>query len=225
VPVIKDLETDHDVVFRVATGPYEMPNVPLGFEDYVGPPPNPEFFSSGVINDVLITAKNTISAQSPESTCRNTFRVVSEASFHESVVESIALLNRIIDEEGPFDALIGLSEGGLMASTLLHARMQRDHQTTGFKCALFFNGFPPFSPDGSKVILADECGEQFRLPTLHVLGSDDPLVWGCIALYNLCNPENRVMVETGTNHVILWDQVNLVEIPKAVRKFVSGVLG
>jgi len=88
-----------------------------------------------------------------------------------SAQKAIDYLYRIMEDEGPFDGIIGYSEGATMAATLL-LHEQRRYETTGippmFKCALFFAGWPPMNPDLDAIVLADESDLTITIPTCHV---------------------------------------------------------
>lgn len=88
-----------------------------------------------------------------------------------SAQEAIDYLYDIMEKDGPFEGIIGYSEGATVAATLL-LHEQRRYETTGiptmFKCALFFAGWPPMSPDLNKIVLADESDLTITIPTCHV---------------------------------------------------------
>lgn len=90
---------------------------------------------------------------------------------NKSALEAINYLYRIMKNDGPFDGIIGYSEGATIAATLL-LHEQRRYETTGippmFKCALFFAGWPPMNPDLDAIVLADESDLTITIPTCHV---------------------------------------------------------
>jgi hypothetical protein len=96
----------------------------------------------------------------------------SEDGFHnESAQEALEYLYRIMDEKGPFDGIIGYSEGATVAATLI-LHEQRRFETQGippmFKCGLFFAGWPPMNPELDSIVLADESDLTITIPTCHV---------------------------------------------------------
>lgn len=92
-------------------------------------------------------------------------------SGNESAQEAMDYLYRIMEEDGPFDGIIGYSEGATVAATLL-LHEQRRFETEGiepmFKCALFFAGWPPMSPELDRIVLADESELTITIPTCHI---------------------------------------------------------
>lgn len=98
---------------------------------------------------------------------------VSNADIHRnnSVQEALDYLYRIMEEEGPFDGIIGYSEGATVAATLI-LHEQRRYEVEGrepmFKCALFFAGWPPMDPEFQRIVLADESDLTITIPTCHI---------------------------------------------------------
>lgn len=81
--------------------------------------------------------------------------------------------------------------------------------------AIFFSGGPPASvgEDGSvELKLGDEYSNVIDIPTFHVLGSDDPLCYSSVALYNICNPDNAILYDHGLGHLVPRDADNLAEL-------------
>lgn len=80
--------------------------------------------------------------------------------------------------------------------------------------AIFFSGAPPASVEDGVVDLklADACQNVINVPTFHVLGSDDPLCYSAVALYNVCNQENAMLYDHGLGHLVPRDQDNLSEL-------------
>jgi hypothetical protein len=51
----------------------------------------------------------------------------------------------MVQSEGPFDGLMGFSEGGAVAAFMLIEDAR--HHFADFKCGIFFSAAPPFDPD------------------------------------------------------------------------------
>lgn len=88
-----------------------------------------------------------------------------------STISAIQYLFRIMDEEGPFEGIIGYSEGATVAGTLLLAE-QRRQQYEGYepmiKCAIFFAGWPPLDPQTFAMVLSDETDVMIDIHTCHI---------------------------------------------------------
>lgn len=80
---------------------------------------------------------------------------------------------------------------------------------------IFFSGAPPAAveEDGKvEMKLADKVQSVINVPTFHILGSDDPLCYSAVALYNVCNQENAMLYDHGLGHLVPRDQDNLSEL-------------
>ena len=84
------------------------------------------------------------------------------------------ILEDLVEEvtsQGPFDGIMGFSEGGIVAATLLLEDARRPF--AGFKCGIFFSAAPPLCPDGirSGTVRCVDPGENevsIRIPTAHI---------------------------------------------------------
>jgi hypothetical protein len=90
---------------------------------------------------------------------------------NQSAQDALDYLYGIMEEDGPFDGIIGYSEGATVAATLI-LHEQRRFETHGippmFKCALFFAGWPPMTPELDTLVLADESDLIITIPTCHI---------------------------------------------------------
>ena len=112
----------------------------------------------------------------------------------ESLVAALSQLERYIEEEGPFDGVLGFSQGAGLAATYL-ARLSRDQPSKPlpFKCAIFFCGPIPFDPqyldDGEMRFMDPKAtGPLLGLPTANIWGRNDK-VWpgSSEVLWELCD--------------------------------------
>jgi len=68
-------------------------------------------------------------------------------------------------------------------------------------------------PDGSLVAkLADECTSAIDIPTFHVFGSNDPLMYSAVALYNVCNQDTATLWDHGLGHLVPRDAETVSEL-------------
>lgn len=173
---------------------------PPGFEDYFGPAPHFRFIepdvaaSSGCADDVLSRIRNFPQCETAEDTMRELLRGEQEsdefessetddsdssiaggrvavASAHRSTNNAIKYILNIYKKHGPFDAVIGYSEGATIAATMLlyQQRQQRRWGTKPlFKYGIFFAGWPPLDPKTHDIVLADESDERIETRTLHI---------------------------------------------------------
>ncbi|KAI1105774.1 serine hydrolase FSH [Jackrogersella minutella] len=102
-----------------------------------------------------------------------------------------------VESQGPFDGIMGFSEGGTVAAMML-VEDARHGSFGGLKCAVFFCAAPPFDPDlvRSGVIKytdPDVDGVLLTIPTAHIwsqiAGADEIKVHQ--ALSQLCDDQVR----------------------------------
>lgn len=131
--------------------------------------------------------------------------------------DSCDFLQQYIEQhdEGPFDGVLGFSEGASVAASLI-LRQFAETRTSPFKFAIFICGIPPFRWDSQGIISADETTKRINIPTAHVVGSKDPLYQGSRVLYNLCHQPSASMFEHHGGHTIPWDYVSTQGITKAI---------
>jgi hypothetical protein len=162
---------------------------PDGFEEFFGSPPYYRFIepspSAKGGDDVLERIRNFPEGATPEDQMRELMNGTSgsmassvsseDDGSNQSARDALDYLYRIMEKEGPFDGIIGYSEGATVAATLILHEQRRfeihDIQPM-FKCALFFAGWPPMSPDLDSMVLADESDLMITIPTCHISKCD-----------------------------------------------------
>lgn len=181
-PLVKELASDNTAELHFIHGPVQA-FPPEGFEDYFGVAPffrfiEPPKNEQGKGSDILDRIRNFPEGATAEDQMRELMKVDvltnpedGNYGVQQSAQEAIAYLYKIMEEDGPFDGIIGYSEGATMAATLL-LHEQRQFETQGippmFKLALFFAGWPPMNPDLDAIVLADMSDLQINIATCHV---------------------------------------------------------
>lgn len=93
------------------------------------------------------------------------------AAAHRSTDRAIKYILDVVKKYGPFDAIVGYSEGATVAATML-LYQQRQQQRWGtkplFKYGIFFAGWPPLDPRTHDIVLSDESEERIETRTLHI---------------------------------------------------------
>lgn len=90
---------------------------------------------------------------------------------NQSARRALDYLYRIMEKDGPFDGIIGYSEGATVAGTLLlheQLRAEIEGREPMFKCGVFFAGWPPMTPELDGIVLADQSDLTITIPTVHV---------------------------------------------------------
>lgn len=130
------------------------------------------------------------------------------------VQEVLDRLHTIVDKEGPFDGILGNSEGATLAATFLVDCLRKSQNP--FKCAIFMSGNAPYFPDGTGLFLADDYGQLITIPTCHIIGYNDSLIDAAVALYHLCDQDAATIVDHGKGHMVPRD-------PKSSKVMIKGI--
>jgi Serine hydrolase (FSH1) len=115
----------------------------------------------------------------------------------EGILRAHAIVEAAVTELGPFDGILGFSQGATIAgSILLKEALQEKFDTMPFKCAVLIGGPRPFeiwSPGANRVTMkrasGRELGQVLRVPTLHIVGKQDPWYGDCVSMMELCDEE------------------------------------
>ncbi|EPE03870.1 ef-hand calcium-binding domain protein [Ophiostoma piceae UAMH 11346] len=223
-PIVKELSDSGDADFHFIEGPcVAVP--PPGFEDYFGNPPYRRFMEPDEVgvtqeDDVLTRIRDFPDCETPEDTMRELMKE-GVATSHRSTDNALKYLLNIMEQQGPFDGIVGYSEGATIASTLL-VHEQRRFRTLGiapmFKYAIFFAGWPPLDPDTHAMVLSDESDEMIEIPTCHIIGSMDPYLHGSMALYNVCDADTAYLFDHAKGHTLPRDKDTVKELADVVRQ-------
>ena len=136
-------------------------------------------------------------------------------------------LERLVNEEGPFDGVIAFSQGAALAASLIvHKTRQLRNappSSPGFRCAIFFSGGVPMDPSilsESKTTFRplsyEADGVVIEIPTAHIWGTNDDVypTFGPV-LSKLCKRDNRAEFIHSGGHDIPGPK-NQEEVLKAV---------
>ncbi|KAK6072393.1 hypothetical protein SCUP234_09186 [Seiridium cupressi] len=185
--------------------------------------------------------------------------------------EAFDLIYDVVDEEGPFDGIIGFSQGAALASSLL-----LDHQKNNprgqplFRVAVFLCGSLPFdldsidSPEDYQAVISPETGlvriqdvitsafvessktsgfvngsypgdsflrrhhakktkTRINVPTVHIVGEDDPYLPQGRALVDLCVGE-KVVVTHDLGHMLPRDSNFSQKAASAAENMISKAI-
>ncbi|KAJ9487555.1 hypothetical protein VN97_g5756 [Penicillium thymicola] len=138
--------------------------------------------------------------------------------------ELMDYLYETLEKHPEISGLVAYSEGASAAATFIldeerrHREEGRDRQ---IKCAMFITGWPAFNRDKG-FILSDEGGEEIiDVPTLHVVGANDPFRYGSYALYDICDPDTTELFDMGKGHVIPRSGLVINELSNAIRELIK----
>ena len=125
-----------------------------------------------------------------------------------SVIIALEYLHNIMEDEGPFDGVMGVSEGASVAATLLIEDLQackaRNAQSS-LRCGIFFIGAPAWYADGTKPWIAEQHGQVIDVPTCHIMGTNDILKIGAEQLFKICDADKALVIADPGGHRIPQD--------------------
>jgi predicted esterase len=128
-------------------------------------------------------------------------------------------LEAYLVSEGPFDAVMGFSQGASLAATYMVRKAQQDQTSIDpiFKCAIFICGGEVFDLEGEGAVLNPSLrGQVIDVPTAHIVGSKDQYCQASLRLIEICNRKSRVVYDHGGGHDVPRDT-------KATKEMVSTI--
>ncbi|KAI0167250.1 duf341 domain-containing protein [Pestalotiopsis sp. NC0098] len=241
-PWVAEVEEDGDAAFVWTQGTYAA-TPPDGFKDFFGGGPHYRFFDYGGHQafDILEKIRDFPEGSSAEETMR---QLMGDGASHtaESVRRALQVLIDIIDADPDIEVslasgtynctyanmlkgILGYSEGATTAASLVleeRRRLQDTGRPRRIKRAVFFAGWPPLSLQDGKVqvLLADQSESVIDIPTLHVIGCNDPYILGAMALYNMCDEDTAEIFDHGKGHTVPRDRRTVHELGDAFRRVV-----
>ncbi|MCJ1458239.1 hypothetical protein MMC28_008610 [Mycoblastus sanguinarius] len=146
------------------------------------------------------------------STPEDAMRRISSTYGHknrDAVNLTIDYIRNVILEEGPFQGVIGGSEGASAAATVLIDELEtsrKDGRPPAMKCGIFFVAIPALRADGKGWVLSDERDQRIAVPTCHVYSEKDPIVLTSKALQNSCQSKGKTVIRHEKGHIIPHDK-------------------
>ncbi|XP_063986032.1 esterase OVCA2 isoform X2 [Diachasmimorpha longicaudata] len=98
------------------------------------------------------------------------FKATEPSNLSVGYEESLAYIEKLIHEKGPFDGILGFSQGASFVS-ILCALQQKKLSPINFKFAVLISGFKSLC-----ALHAEFYDEPIDLPTLHVYGETDRII-------------------------------------------------
>lgn len=124
-----------------------------------------------------------------------------------SVREAYQLVYEVIDEQGPFDGVMGFSQGGSLASSFLFHHMatcpsQPVEQL--FRFAIVICSGNPFDARGpsTRRYHPDEDLARIPIPTANIVGRKDDEYSRQLLLHRLCDARRATIYDHGGGHEI-----------------------
>ncbi|MCJ1355502.1 MAG: hypothetical protein MMC33_005494 [Icmadophila ericetorum] len=143
-----------------------------------------------------------------------------------SVADAYEWLYRVIEEDGPFDGVLGFSHGATFAFGFLvqHAR-KNPYASPLFRSAIFIGSLPPFrNDDKGKIVYEKGLQDIVKMPTLHVTGKADFVYEHSMSVYRLCDARSSQLVVHAKGHEIPGDAKNVAMIAAAWREMMQRAM-
>lgn len=149
-----------------------------------------------------------------------------------TVRAAIELLDHVVGDQGPFDGVLGFSQGASIACAYLAHLDRRDGSCAPFRFALFFAS-GGLSTDHLLLLRRLSDGEQrqpfasdamFSIPSLHVYGTADDLKDNALAMTRLWQPGSASIVTHPGGHVVPRDPASIGRIVSAARLMIRSVV-
>jgi hypothetical protein len=124
-----------------------------------------------------------------------------------TVVQACEYLLDIIEDEGPFDGVIGFSQGAAAAASLILYH-QRQHVTEPplFQLAIFFCATRPLDADGAASSRSKASTDLLpQIPTVHIVGQQDELKEQSMSLFAIAEGQYAKLLSHNAGHVIPKD--------------------
>ena len=139
------------------------------------------------------------------------------------VRESHRFLYDIIDDEGPFEGVLGFSQGaGVAASVLFEQAMQPDPERPEplFKFAVFIGGAQPWDIYDKELqplrpVYAANYAARIDIPTAHIMGRKDLYREGAKSLLALCDARKAKVYDHQGSHMVPRGQTAMEDLTAA----------
>lgn len=128
-------------------------------------------------------------------------------------------LREIIAQKGPFDGLIGFSQGAALAAALCQniTELVSDHPK--FKACVIFSGFKLAAPQYQRFY-----DSKITTPTLHIMGTMDTILSEerCMELYDCCDEARRCLYKHPGGHFVPSQKPVLDAVKAFIQRQVYG---
>ncbi|KAF9884472.1 hypothetical protein FE257_001733 [Aspergillus nanangensis] len=143
----------------------------------------------------------------------------------EDLIRAFEHITNIIETQGPFDGVMGFSQGAGVSSALI-AHRAKTNQKPLFKLAVFICGAAPFdaATNGKEFLTAPEGQYPIDIPTTNIVGKLDHVYDMSMSLYGLCEPSKTEFYDHGSRHLIPFDVENTNNMTAAVRKTIARAM-
>lgn len=139
----------------------------------------------------------------------------------ESVRTALQDLLDYIVNNGPYDGVLGFSEGAAFAASLIAQQTRRqDHSSSPiFKFAIFLCSAPAVDVEKTlRVFDASVDGEIIHMPTAHIIGAQDEIVHISIEVSKICDRRTREVFLFPGGHEVPRNPGTVSEIASCINR-------
>jgi predicted esterase len=130
-----------------------------------------------------------------------------------------------ITEHGPFDAVMGFSQGAaLAASLIINHRKKNPTSAPLFRAAVFICGVRPWDGAGMERILPQPDTYPIQIPTANIVGKLDSVYKESVQLFELCEPAQAAFFDHGSKHMVPFDLRNTEEMVRVIEETVKKAM-
>lgn len=129
-------------------------------------------------------------------------------------------IDEIVEEDGPFNGILGFSQGATMAFCYLHHRLRMcpfDPPFIPFACAIFISASGTAKDQSTLVEYIGSTGRNVTIPTLHVYGKEDVDSEAAMTMYEHCKAGDAEFLLHLHGHAIPADVDSARRIAKAIK--------
>ncbi|KXT02179.1 hypothetical protein AC578_5964 [Pseudocercospora eumusae] len=138
----------------------------------------------------------------------------------ERMQEAVDYVREVIEEDGPYDAIMGFSQGASVTASLL-AQSAGNIKFAVFICAALI---PPSSATADELARTIGSFGHIDVPTLHVIGQQDICYNQSIQLSKTCEQSLAQVVFHSGGHDVPRDDVNSRKIATGIEKCAKKAL-
>jgi hypothetical protein len=139
-----------------------------------------------------------------------------------SILQAVDDLSAYVEAEGPFDGVMGFSQGAALAAMLL----VRASSSPPFSFAIFICAGVPFSENSLRLgvlryLDPESVGEVIQVPTANIVGARDADLFAAMAMMRLCTSQGRRLFDHGAGHEV---PVNPREVTGNMARCIEDVI-
>lgn len=134
--------------------------------------------------------------------------------------DAMEYIDEIVEEDGPFDGILGFSQGATMAFCYLHHRLRMrpfDPPFVPFACAIFISASGTAKDQSTLLEYIGSTGRNVTIPTLHVYGKEDTGSEAAMTMYKHCQAGDAEFLLHPYGHAIPTDTDSIQRIVKAIK--------